>query len=425
MKRLLIISANFPPTNAVDMHRIRVSLPYYERFGWSPTVLCFDPRCTDHPVDPVLLDSVPADSDVHRVVCISERRTRMFGVGAVGLRGLPAMRRAAIKLVKKLKPDLIFISTTSFPLMAIGPALSSYSLAPCVLDFQDPWVSHEGSIHSPTLKNRIIHWLHGQLERRTLPRVNGLISVSQSYLDVLETRYPETKAIPKRVVPFGVSAKDVEIARSIVHGAAIPAELESDLLNMRVGIYAGAYVKAMEPMVAHLFRSIAKLSSPIRDSIRLWFIGSNYSAQDLNTPLATLAKQHHVADVVREWPQRIPFYEALSLNLRADFNLLFGSTSKGYNPSKLFTLLSTGRPLLALTQSGTLASDLLNKSGGCRVIHVDKEPEESDLTCFFTSSKLHVLPLDQSFVDGYSAEATTAMQTALFDQVSASMGSRH
>jgi hypothetical protein len=417
MKKLLIISANFPPTNAVDMHRVRVSLPYYERFGWKPTVLCFDPRCTNHPVDPVLMRSVPDNADVHRVVCLSEKWTRLFGLGAVGLRGLPAMKRSARELVKRLSPDLIFISTTSFPLMTIGPTLTSSSGAPCVLDFQDPWVSHEGSIHAPTLKNRITYRLHERLERSTLPRVNGLMSVSQSYLDILEHRYPETQAIPKCVVPFGVSTKDLEIARGIEHSSEIPAELESDLLRLRVGVYAGAYVKAMEPMVTHLFRSFSRLSTSQRATTRLWFVGSNYSSRDMNTPLATLAKKCDVADLVREWPQRVPFYEALSLNLRADFNLLFGSTSKGYNPSKLFTLLSSGRPLLALTQSGTMTSDLLHKAGGCRVIHVDQSPQHTDLADFLGNSRGGVMPLNQSFLDGYSAEATTAMQAALFDEV--------
>ena len=33
MKRLLIISPNFPPLNAADMQRVRMSLPYFKDFG--------------------------------------------------------------------------------------------------------------------------------------------------------------------------------------------------------------------------------------------------------------------------------------------------------------------------------------------------------------------------------------------------------
>ncbi len=34
MKRVLIISPHFPPINAPDCQRVRMSLPYYRRYGW-------------------------------------------------------------------------------------------------------------------------------------------------------------------------------------------------------------------------------------------------------------------------------------------------------------------------------------------------------------------------------------------------------
>jgi hypothetical protein len=42
MKKVLIISPNFPPVNGADMHRIRQSLPYVRAWGWQPGVLAVD-----------------------------------------------------------------------------------------------------------------------------------------------------------------------------------------------------------------------------------------------------------------------------------------------------------------------------------------------------------------------------------------------
>ena len=36
MRRVLIVSPSFPPISAADLHRVRMSLPYYREFGWEP-----------------------------------------------------------------------------------------------------------------------------------------------------------------------------------------------------------------------------------------------------------------------------------------------------------------------------------------------------------------------------------------------------
>jgi len=44
MKRVLIVSPNFPPINAPDMQRVRMSLPFYRDNGWEPVVLAVGER---------------------------------------------------------------------------------------------------------------------------------------------------------------------------------------------------------------------------------------------------------------------------------------------------------------------------------------------------------------------------------------------
>ena len=44
MPRLLIISPHFPPINAPDMQRVRMSLPHFVDAGWEVVVLTVDDR---------------------------------------------------------------------------------------------------------------------------------------------------------------------------------------------------------------------------------------------------------------------------------------------------------------------------------------------------------------------------------------------
>ena len=39
VKKVLIVSPHFPPLNAPDMQRVRMSLPYFAAEGWEPVVL--------------------------------------------------------------------------------------------------------------------------------------------------------------------------------------------------------------------------------------------------------------------------------------------------------------------------------------------------------------------------------------------------
>ena len=57
-KNLLIISPYFPPVNAADMQRVRMSLPYFADEGWNVEVVMVDENYTDIQIDPLLFEPV-------------------------------------------------------------------------------------------------------------------------------------------------------------------------------------------------------------------------------------------------------------------------------------------------------------------------------------------------------------------------------
>ena len=46
-RNVLIISPYFPPVNAADMQRVRMSLSYFKQYGWDAEVVTVDPRYSE------------------------------------------------------------------------------------------------------------------------------------------------------------------------------------------------------------------------------------------------------------------------------------------------------------------------------------------------------------------------------------------
>src|SRR5882757_5186631 len=86
MKRVLIVSPHFPPINAPDMQRVRMSLPYYRACGWEPIVLCVEDAEVDGVREAELDRTIPPDIEIIRVPALPLRWLRWIGVRNLGLR---------------------------------------------------------------------------------------------------------------------------------------------------------------------------------------------------------------------------------------------------------------------------------------------------------------------------------------------------
>ena len=194
MRSLLIVSPHFPPTNGADMHRVRTSLPYYAEFGWQPRVLAVEPGSVEQAWhDPLLLETLPAEVPVRRVGALSARWTRPLGLGAIGLRAWQPLYRAGTAWIREQRPDLVFFSTTAFPVMTLGRRWQRRYNVPYVLDMQDPWVHDQlpaDAARAHGIKHQLMRWLHRRLEPRAMQDASGLLAVSPAYIESLQRRYP-------------------------------------------------------------------------------------------------------------------------------------------------------------------------------------------------------------------------------------------
>ncbi len=306
------------------------------------------------PKEPELEPLIPTTVNIIRCKPWPLNWTRAFGFGSLGLRVRGAFRRAIKKIVQTDRPDLVFISTTEFALFKLGLEWkNSYGLN-YVLDWQDPWVNDYYCSRPDVVPpgGRLRFALVDFLARREEPAVARAASqhivVSSYYCKMLMTRYPDLLAEKFHPLAFGYSKLDFDHAANLT----VPAPFQ----NSRYWIYAGRGGPDMQFSFRVFCRALrmARSKNPSRwSNLKIYFIGTNYISapeQQVNWILP-MAKHFEVADLVEEFPARLPLLKTLNLISNAEALLLPGSDDQAYNASKLLPLLAVNKPLLAILRA--------------------------------------------------------------------------
>ncbi len=173
------------------MQRVRMSLPYFKRLGWQPEVVTVDPSQSHMAKDEVLLRTIPGDVLVHQVSAFPVRWTSKLGLGSLALRSLWYYKRKVNRLLQNTQFDLIYFSTTQFPVCVLGAYWKRKFGVPYVIDMQDPWHTEyyeDKPKHGRPPKYWFSYRLNKWLEPIAMKDCDGLISVSQRYIDDLLAR---------------------------------------------------------------------------------------------------------------------------------------------------------------------------------------------------------------------------------------------
>lgn len=427
LKRVLIISPYFPPTNAADMQRVRMSLPYFKDLGWEAEIVTVDPAYSDLPKDDLLSQSLPQNNIVHYTKALRKKWTGKLGLGSIALRSMWFYRRTVNSLLRNKKYDLIYFSTTQFPVCVLGAYWKKRFGIPYVIDMQDPWHS-EYYRDKPKDQRPPKHWfsyrLNKWLEPIAMRSVSGLVSVSKAYIVNLKDRYPIIRDIPAEVITFGAFERDFEIAGKNVctlNGFSKPKNGE---ISIR---YVGRGGYDMHTAVKHLFAGFKKgldLQPGVFTKFHFYFTGTSYAAADRGTlTILPIADALGIGKHVSESPERISFYESIAALQSADMLFIPGSDDSRYTASKLFPYILSKKPILAIFHEDSSAVEILKTSSpGASVFTFPDENEtlaEDIYQCFYQWATVPAAPLiiNEKAFSAYSAPAMAAKQVALFDQV--------
>ncbi len=422
MPKVLIISPYFPPSNAADMQRIRMSLTYFKQFGWEAEVVAVADKYSESQKDGLLLQSIPEGIKIHYVKAWDKKRTSKFGLGSLALRSMWYYRQMVSQLLKTNKFDLIYFSTTQFPLCILGAYWKRKFGTPYIIDMQDPWHSdyYQGK---PKAEQPPKYWfsyrLNKYLEPLAMRHVDGLISVSGDYITTLQERYPRLAAMPCAVITFGVFERDFLIAES--NKDRFTPILAAGRINI---VYAGRGGKDMHRAITPVFEALKdglRADPALFKKLHFYFIGTSYApAGKGQLSIMPLAVRHEVDAQVTEISSRISFYHTLLTLQQADALFVPGSDDPQYTASKIYPYLFSRKPLLAVFHEHSSVVEVIRKCSvnATLISFGDTEKKETiyqTLTAW-ASGSLPALELTAAIED-YTAENMTRRQTELFNQV--------
>lgn len=403
------------------MQRVRMSLPNYKAFGWEAEIVVVDPVFTDMNRDELLSESVPQDVKIHRVKAFNKKWTGKLGLGSIALRSLLFYRRQINHLLKNGGYDLIYFSTTQFPVCTLGAYWKKRFKVPYVIDMQDPW-------HSDYYKNKPKHeqppkyWfsyrLNKYLEPIAMKKVDGLIAVSEQYILDLKERYPVIANIPASTIPFGAFEPDVQIATA--HQAQFRNLLAEGYINI---VYIGRGGADMQRAITPLFKALhAGLSSNpgLFNKFRFYFIGTSYAPSGQGKPtILPLAQLYGVERLVVEITDRISYYHTLATLQKANALFIPGSDDPKYSASKIFPYLLTKKPLLAIFNRQSPVMAMLHEFGAKYAYDYQSVQQEwvVDFLENVANGTLVKTSYNPAALQKYSAFEMTRSQCLLFDAV--------
>ncbi len=375
MNKLLIISPYFPPTNSADMQRIRMSLPYFNNFGWEASVATVHPQHSNLVKDELLIEAVPKNIRIINIDAFSTKWTRKLGFGSLALRSMLYYKHSIDKLLANEKFDLIYFSTTEFPLLILGRHWKRKFGIPFVIDMQDPWHSDYYQ-NKPRQERPRKHWfsyrLNKWLEPKAMQMVDGLISVSQGYLDALCSRYPRLITVPQRVITFSAFEPDIKVMQKHANTFVLPFQKLAKNYHF---VYVGRGGHDLQLSARLLFDGFKKgleEAPELFTKVRFHFLGTSYAPKGQGKPtVLPVASEFGLTNYVEEQTDRLPYYQTLYTLSNADHLVILGSDDPHYTASKVFPYLLSKIPILAFFHSKSSAAQIIEKCGAGKVIPID------------------------------------------------------
>lgn len=367
------------------------------------------------------MQSIPADIKIHYTAALPLKYTSKLGLGSLALRSIWFYKQTVNHLLKTQKFDLIYFSTTQFPLCILGAYWKRKFKIPYVIDMQDPWHTTY-YLSKPKNERPPKHWfsyrLNKWLEPLAIKNVDGLISVSEKYLTDLNTRYPKIMLLPQQTIPFAATRTDFDIAQA----TTIPFAFNDSRHSI---LYVGVAGKGMAPAIELLFSALKLLKSENPDYYKkfsFYFIGTSYAPKGkAKKTISPIAEAYGIADRVIEHTDRIGFYTTLKLLTQAQALLIIGTDDPGYTASKLYPYVLANKPLLAILHPQSSAAHIINSCKAGTLITINSPVENAckviiDYLIAIDTAQYEI-KTDWNTFKKYTAEEMTRNQCSLFDTV--------
>lgn len=364
MKKILMISPHFPPSNLAAVHRARLFALHLQSFGWEPVILTVHENYYEEKLDWNLEKLLQPGLRIEKTKAMKATKPRL--IGDIGLRGFWPLYRRAKELVLKEKIDFVYILIPSYYAALIGRLLHRSTGVKYGIDYIDPWVHEFAGSRKIFSRAWLSTKLAGFLEPIAVKKASLITGVAEGYFTGVLHRNP---SLAKRVVtgamPYGGEFNDFKKLDEL--------HLQPYLFKKEPGKIDLVYAGVLLPRAVDIFHSFCKILSAHRERfqhLRFHFIGTGKQLNDPNAfYVGKMAEQYEGLwqQVIFEYPQRINYLDVLIHLKASDGIFILGSTESHYTPSKVYQGVMSGKPVMALLHRQSTAKQVI-ESSGCGVV---------------------------------------------------------
>ncbi len=368
MKKILIISPHYPPSNLAAVHRSRLFAQHLPSFGWDPIILNVHEKYYEEELDWDLQRLLPIGQRIEKVSAFKLTKPRL--IGDIGLRAFYQLRRRALEIIKNEKIDFVLIPIPSFYVSLLGPYLHKKTGVKYGIDYIDPWV------HNFPGSDKIFsrHWFSTKLSKILEPiavkHASLITGVAKSYYQGVLDRNPAlSQTCIFDSMPYGGEQNDHQAVKDL----SLLPYLFKNSKKVKL-VYAGAILPNSYSIINGIFKTISE-NKTIFSDVEIHFIGTGKSINDFtNHCVKDMASLYGIWEsVIFEHPKRIPYLDVLAHLSASNGILIIGSTEAHYSPSKLYQALLSNRPIFALLNKESPAIDILNSSDLSVMLDVNEE----------------------------------------------------
>ena len=433
MRRVLMVSPQFPPDTSAGAHRVRLLAPHLPKYGWEPTVVSVDPRDYEGRLDPDLASLVPPDLRVVRCRAWPAPFTRRIGLGDLGIRAFTGLWDTCAGLLERERFDVVFITIfPTYPAL-LGPVFKRRFGVPFVLDYVDPWVGAWGETVGggpdgrPDLRSRLTRALARRLEPRVVRAAGALTAVSAATYEQVRARHPELARVPVMAIPYGGEPADFARLRQRPRSNRYFAPADGDTHLCYVGTLLPLGFETLRAVLGAA-RLLGERCPELYRRLRLRFFGtSNQTTRDAPPRVLPVARELGVDGCVTEIAPRIDYLDALTVQIDSTGILMLGSSEPHYTASKLYPGLLAERPILAVYHEASSVVDILRRAArppAARLVTYDDtvraesrvEAIYDELRALIENPRAHRHAVDWNVVSAYSAESLAGNLAQILDQ---------
>lgn len=370
MKKILIISPHYPPSNLAAVHRSRLFAEHLPLFGWEPIILTVHEDYYEEVLDWNLYKLLPQGQRIEKVKAFRVTKPRL--IGDIGLRAFFQLRKKALTLIQNEKIDFVYIPIPSFYVSLIGPYLYHKTGVKYGIDYIDPWVhTFPGS---DKLFSR--HWFSTKVAKYLEPiavrKASLITGVAEGYYKGVINRHPTMQhTCLFGAMPYGGEAND--------HRKLKELQLQPYLFKKNDKlqfVYAGAFLPKAYSVLEKIFQSIQD-NPELFSQVVFHFLGTGSIHNDPQSyTVKPLAEKYGLWNtIVKEYPVRLPYLDVLTHLESADGAFIVGSTESHYTPSKVYQSVLAGKYILAVLHSKSSAGNVIKTTKTGHVLDFNGEQE--------------------------------------------------